>query len=87
MALNTERPTEADALNAIAELIGPEMATGLWDLSVRVLGLSRPVESTADLRLVAEHLMATGDLVRVAGRSLKVRAITYEALSPTGGRS
>ncbi|MEV4346199.1 hypothetical protein AB0J83_17150 [Actinoplanes sp. NPDC049596] len=85
MASDVERPTEADALAAIAELIGPEMAAGIWDLSVRALGLRRPVESTADLRRVAEHLMATGDLVRVAGRSLKVRAITYDALSPTGG--
>ncbi|MFG1988613.1 hypothetical protein ACGFJ7_01375 [Actinoplanes sp. NPDC048988] len=86
MAPNTERPTEADALRALAELVGTQTATGMWDLSVRALGLHRPVESIADLRRVAEHMMVTGDLVRVAGRSLKVRAITYDALSPAGGQ-
>ena len=76
-----ERPTERDAVNALAELVGPDTAAGMWDLSVRALGLHRPVEQIADLRRVAEHMMSTGDLVRVAGRSLKVRAITYDALS------
>ncbi|MFF5081081.1 hypothetical protein ACFY36_28860 [Actinoplanes sp. NPDC000266] len=86
MSPNTERPTEADALRALAELVGEETAAGMWDLTVRALGLRRPVESVSDLRQVAEHMMITGDLVRVAGRSLKVRAITYDALSPTGGQ-
>ena len=76
-----QQPTERDAVNALAELIGSETADGMWELSVRALGLRRPVESVADLRRVAEHMMATGDLVRVAGRSLKVRVITYDALS------
>ena len=77
------RPTEHDAVAALAELVGPEMAAGLWELSVRALRLQRPVDSVTDLRVVAEHLITTGELVRVAGRSLKVRAITFNALSRT----
>ncbi|MEV0897302.1 hypothetical protein [Actinoplanes sp. NPDC049802] len=75
-----ERPTEKDAVKALADLIGPQMAEGLWALSVQSLGLRRPVTTSADLRRVAEHVMEVGELSRVAGRSLKVRIITYEAL-------
>jgi hypothetical protein len=78
-----ERPTEDEAMAALAELIGRRMAEGIWDISCRELDLPRPLESPADLRRVAEHLMNVGDLMRVAGRSTKVRAITYEALSRT----
>ena len=76
-------PTESEAVRAFADLIGPQMAEGLWDLTVRALGLSRPVTSAADLRRVAEHIMDAAELSRVAGRSLKVRIITYEALDRT----
>lgn len=74
-------PTEADAVAALAELVGPETADGMWNLSVRALGLQRPVAQITDLRRVADQMMSTGELVRVAGRSLKVRAITFDALS------
>jgi hypothetical protein len=74
-------PTEADAVAALAELVGRETADGMWSLSVRAVGLHRPVEGMADLRRVAEQMMSTGELLRVAGRSLKVRAITFDALS------
>jgi phosphate uptake regulator len=76
-------PTEDAALDALTQLIGREMAEGLWDLSSRVLGISRPVRSAADLRRMAEHLMTAGDLTRVGARSLKVRVVTYEALART----
>jgi hypothetical protein len=76
-------PTEAEAVDALAELVGHRIAEGIWDLSARELGLRRPVAEPADLRRVAEHLMTIGDLLRVAGRSTKVRVITYEALSRT----
>ena len=76
-------PTEQDAVKALADLIGPQMAEGLWGLAVQALGLSRPVDSPPDLRRVAEHVMEVGELSRVAGRSLKVRVITYEALART----
>ena len=78
-----ERPTEEEALSALAELVGRSAAEGLWDLSARELNLRRPLESPADLRRMAEHMMNIGDLMRVAGRSTKVRVITYEALSRT----
>ena len=76
-------PTEQDAVRALADLVGPQMAEGLWGLAVQALGLRRPVTSPADLRRVAEHVMEVGELSRVAGRSLKVRIITYEALART----
>jgi hypothetical protein len=78
-----ERPTEEEALSALSELVGPSAAEGLWELSARQLNLSRPLQSSADLRRMAEHMMNIGDLMRVAGRSTKVRVITYEALSRT----
>lgn len=76
-----DQPTEQDAVKALADLVGPRMAEGLWSLSVQVLGLERPVSTSGDLRRVAEHVMEVGELSRVAGRSLKVRIITYEALA------
>ncbi|GAA4591518.1 hypothetical protein BJY16_000299 [Actinoplanes octamycinicus] len=78
-----DRPTEQDAVKAFAELLGPKVAEGLWGLAVLSLGLQRPVSDPADLRRVAEHMMEVGELSRVAGRSLKVRLITYEALART----
>ncbi|BCJ42285.1 hypothetical protein GCM10010168_87160 [Actinoplanes ianthinogenes] len=78
-----ERPTEHDAVKAFADLLGPKMAEGLWGLAVQSLGLQRPVTNPADMRRVAEHVMEIGELSRVAGRSLKVRLITYEALART----
>ncbi|MEU4556773.1 hypothetical protein AB0F72_00150 [Actinoplanes sp. NPDC023936] len=78
-----DMPTEQDAVKALADLIGPQMAEGLWGLAVQALGMRRPVTSPADLRRVAEHVMEVGELSRVAGRSLKVRIITYEALART----
>ena len=74
-------PTETEALRALAELVGPRIAEGIWDLSARELGLTRPLEEAADLRRMAEHMMTVGEMMRVAGRSTKVRVITYEALS------
>lgn len=76
-----ESPTEREAVEALGELVGHRIAEGIWDLSARELGLRRPLSDPADLRRVAEHLMTIGDLLRVAGRSTKVRVITYEALS------
>jgi hypothetical protein len=78
-----ELPTEHDAVKAFADLVGPQMAEGLWTLAVQSLGLERPVTGAADMRRVAEHVMEVGELSRVAGRSLKVRLITYEALART----
>jgi hypothetical protein len=82
-AYGQEQPTEQEAVNALAELVGHSMAEGIWELSVRELNLRRPLTDPADLRLVADNLMLVGDLLRVAGRSTKVRVITYEALSRT----
>lgn len=75
------RPTERSALDALGGLVGPAVAEALWDIAVRELVLTRPVDSAGDLVRVAEHLMETGDLARVAGRSLKIRTVTYAALN------
>lgn len=87
MALNDEYrhdlPTEEESLQAFGEVVGPEMAAGVWELAARTLGIARPVRSASDLRRMAEHLMTAGELVRVSARSLKVRVITHEALSRT----
>lgn len=78
-----ELPTEQDAVKALADLVGQQTAEGMWALAVQALGLRRPVTKSSDLRRVAEHVMEVGELSRVAGRSLKVRIITYEALART----
>jgi hypothetical protein len=74
-------PTEAAAIGALADLVGARTAEGLWDLSARALVLDRPVTGSANLRRMAEHLMSVGDLMRVAGRSMKIQVTTHEALS------
>jgi hypothetical protein len=76
-------PTEADVLQALGEVVGPDMAAALWEVGARTLGLARPVSSPEDLRQMAEHLMSVGELTRVSARSLKVRVITHDALSRT----
>lgn len=80
-AYGADLPSENDALNALAELVGPQVAEGVWDLFCRDLGLRRPLGTPEDLRRIADRMMLVGDLMRVAGRSTKVRVITYEALT------
>ena len=75
------RPTEDEAVGGLSELVGRAAAEAIWDLAVGALGLQRPVDDPAELRRVGEELMTVGDLMRVAGRSTKVRVATYEALS------
>jgi hypothetical protein len=74
-------PTEEDVLLNLGELVGTDVAEGLWEIAVRKLGLTRPVSDADDLRLMAEQLMSVGELARVVGRSLKVRLVTFEALA------
>lgn len=74
-------PTEAATIESLAELVGPKTAEGLWELSARALSLYRPVNEPQDLRRMAEHLMSLGDLMRVAGRSMKIQVTTHESLS------
>lgn len=72
-------PTEQESLHALGELIGPATAREVWTAIARTLG--GPVETPNDVRQMAEQLMQVGDLMRVAGRSMKIRVITYEALN------
>ncbi|HEX9999628.1 MAG TPA: hypothetical protein VGB74_04180 [Actinoplanes sp.] len=74
-------PTERDVLDSLADLLGWPTADGIWDLSSRDLGLRRPVEDSADLIRMVDHLMNVGDMIRVAGRSAKVRLVANEGLS------
>jgi len=77
--------TEADAITALSAVMGPDLASVLWKVSTRSLNLESPVESPADLRRVAEHIMDLGDLARIGARSLLLRVITYEAVARSSG--
>ncbi|WIM92593.1 hypothetical protein ACTOB_004541 [Actinoplanes oblitus] len=76
-----EAPTESSAIHDLADQVGREMAEELWRMAARHLGIARPVRKTSDLRRIAEHLMTVTELARVASRSLKIRVITYDALT------
>jgi hypothetical protein len=76
-----ERPTEEEALGGLAELVGRPVAEGIWELAVGAVGLQRPVDDPVELRLVVDELITLGDLMRVAGRSTKVRVTSYQALA------
>jgi hypothetical protein len=79
-------PSEPEAIGALGDTIGHDMAAGLWDLCARSLGLTRPITAPDDLRRMAERIMQIGELARVSGRSLKIRVITYDALArPVAG--
>ena len=75
-----DRPTEEAAVAALSGSLGPRPAEDMWNLAVRALGLHRPVDHPCDLRRVAKYLIEAAQLTRVAGRSLKVNVITYQAL-------
>ena len=79
-----ELPTEAEAIAALREQIGDELAEGLWALSARELGLARPISTAPDLLSITEHLMDVSDLARVTARSLKVRTAAYTTLVGSG---
>ncbi len=75
------QPTEQNALEALAHLLGPELAEAAWSAAVERAGLSRPVSALTDLQRVAEELTRLGDqIARIAGRSLRIRVISYRAL-------
>jgi hypothetical protein len=73
--------TENDAIQALTAVVGPDLAQVLWRVSAQSLSVEQPVTAPSDLRRVAEHITDLGDLARIAGRSLMLRIITYEALS------
>lgn len=73
--------TENDAIQALTAVVGPDLAKVLWMVSARSLSLEQPVTAPADLRRIAAHITDLGDLSRIAGRSLMLRIITYEALT------
>ncbi len=82
LAYGQVQPTEETALRALADLFGPELAEATWAAAVRGAGLTRPVRSVDDLQKVAEELTRVGNkIASLAGRSLRVRVVTYRALS------
>lgn len=79
---NFEQPTEAGLLDDITVALGDRKGAGLLlDLGCLRLGLKRPIQDTGDIIAVAEWLLEFGDLMRVTGRSAKIRAVTYRALN------
>ncbi|GAA1654147.1 hypothetical protein [Actinoplanes couchii] len=77
-----EQPTEAGLLDELTDAIGdPHGARMLLDITCRQLRLERPLTSPGDIILATECLLEMGDLLRVAARSTKIRAVTYRALA------
>lgn len=75
-----DEPTEASVIAELAGTIGAENAEMLWVIVCRRLKVSRPVTDPQHLIKATETLMELGDVLRVSGRSAKVRMITYRAL-------
>ena len=77
---NLEKPTEAAVVAELAKALGPESADAIWAAVCRQLGVQEQVTDVNDLIRVCEALVLLGEITRVAGRSGKVRALTYRAL-------
>ncbi|GAA4947601.1 hypothetical protein [Actinoplanes utahensis] len=75
-----DEPTEASVIAELAGTVGAENAEMLWVIVCRRLKVSRPVTDPQHLIKATETLMELGDVLRVSGRSAKVRLITYRAL-------
>jgi hypothetical protein len=77
-----EAPSETAAVQALTELVGAVVAEAIWSAAVQTAHLSRPVTRIEDLEKVADELTRiSNNLGRVGGRSLKIRLLSYKALS------
>ena len=78
-------PTEATAIQSLQELVGPDIATSVWESTCDRAQVVPPVWELPALLLVAELLTASEvSLARVAGRSMVIRIVSYSALSEQG---
>ena len=77
---NYDQPTEKTLIAGFAHSMGDDTARHVWALTCRRLGLAQPVTRLEDLIAVSDAMIELGDVVRVAGRSAKIRLITYRAL-------
>lgn len=79
------RPSEAAAIQSLADLVGDDGAASVWDSACDRVQVLRPVRELSALLLVAEALTASDvSLARVAGRSIVIRIASYSALSERG---
>jgi hypothetical protein len=77
-------PTEENAIRSLEEVIGVE-AISVWDSTCERAQVTRPVWELPTLLLVAELLTASDvSLARVAGRSIVIRIVSYNALGDGG---
>jgi hypothetical protein len=74
-------PSEASMTSELSEVLGAENARLLIDLACSQLRLARPADEPQELIEIADTLMTIADLLRVAARSTKVRAITHRAIA------
>lgn len=79
------KPTEAAAIESLAELVGPDGATTVWESTCERAEILPPVSDLSALLLVAEMLTSSEvSLARIAGRSIVIRISSYSALSEQG---
>jgi hypothetical protein len=77
-----EAPSEKAAIEALSELVGLVAGKAIWAAAVQNARVTSPVTRIDDLAKVAEELTKISDgLGRVSGRSLKIRVMSYMALS------
>ena len=77
-------PTEATAIRSLEEVVGVQ-AIPVWDSTCERAQVLRPVWELPTLLLVAELLTASEvSLARVAGRSIVIRIVSYNALNAGG---
>jgi hypothetical protein len=77
-----QAPSEKAAIEALGELVGPVAGEAIWAAAVQNAKVSRPVTDIDALAKVAEELTKISDgLGRVSGRSLKIRVMSFLALS------
>lgn len=78
-----EKPTEESAIQSLSEACGSKStASAAWTTATSDAGVAPPVSELDTLEKVIEQLLNSANtLVRVGGRSLKVRLVTYKALS------
>lgn len=78
-------PTEDAVIQSLGELVGPDGAVSVWESTCERAHVVRPVWELSTLLLVAELLTASEvSLARVAGRSIVIRIVSYNALSKEG---
>lgn len=81
-AYGCEMPTEDAAVQVLVRLLGNEGGAVAWGDACSRAGLRPPVKSLEQLERAVEKLTSSDTmLARIAGRSLKIRLLTYTSLT------